>query len=294
MFRHFTATVLSSLCLFAQAPSAQPKEDPVAAVIDGRPFREGELEKLVKALPENVTRSYYANKKAWLDQYAMMLRLVQIAEKDGLDKEYPHAQRLEYNRMQYLVQTAFGQKNLAISVSPEDMQKYYDQHKGDFGEAKVKVIYIAYNDKPLPSSDPAAKKPLTAAEAEKRAQEIVQKLKAGGDFAEMVKQFSDDEESKTKGGEFPILRPNDTSVPAVIKAAVFALKPGEVSDPIKQANGFYVFRLESVEVSPLEKVRDDIFNRIKDERIREWLAGLKKDIKIEYKDEAYLKDKNPR
>ena len=294
MHRFLTATALSSLCLFAQAPPAAPKEDPVAVVIDGHAFREGELEKLVKALPENVFRSYYADKKAWFDQYAIMLRLVQIAEKDGLDKEYPHAQRLEYNRMQYLVQVAFSQKNLAIPVSQEDMLKYYDLHKGDFGEAKVKVIYVAYNDNPAAASDPAAKKPLTSAEAEKRAQEIVQKLKTGSDFVELVKQFSDDDESKAKGGEFPALRPNDTSVPPAIKAAIFALKPGQITEPVKQANGFYVFRLESVDVSPLEKVRDDVFNKIKDERIREWLAGLKKEIKIEYKDEAYLKEKAPR
>lgn len=295
MYRFVTAIALSSVCLFAQAPAAAPpKEDPVAIIIDGRPFREAELESLVKALPENVTRSFYADKKAWLDQYAMMLRLVKIAEKEGIDKEYPHAQRLEYNRMQYLVQMAFNQKNLSIPVSQEDMQKYYEAHKGDFGEAKVKMIYVAYNDKPAPSSDPAAKKPLTSEQAEKRAAEIVAKLKSGADFAEMVKQYSDDEESKAKGGDFPVLRPNDNSVPPNIKAAVFALKPGQVSDPVKQANGFYVFRLESTDVSPLEKVRDDVFNRIKDEQIRAWLDGLRKDIKIEVKDEAYLKTKGPR
>ena len=47
---------------------------------------------------------------------------------------------------------------------------------------------------------------------------------------------------------------------------MFALKKGDVSEPLKQPNGFYLLRAEEVTVRPLSEVRDEIYNDLKTAR----------------------------
>jgi parvulin-like peptidyl-prolyl isomerase len=72
------------------------------------------------------------------------------------------------------------------------------------------------------------------------------------------------------------------------------LKAGEITEPIKQANGFYIFKLDEMVMPPYDQVRDDIYKNIKNERLTAWLDSLKKGLKIEFKDEKYLSEKAPR
>ena len=71
----------------------------------------------------------------------------------------------------------------------------------------------------------------------------------------LVKENSDDETSRAKDGDFATLRSSD-NIPDAFRATVFALKKGEVSEPLKQPNGFYLLRAEEVTVRPLSEVRD--------------------------------------
>lgn len=296
-FRSLLCQTLIAAVAFAQGgdpPKPAATDDPVVVVINGKPLRVKELELLVRALPENVTRSYYADKKTFLEQYALMLQLAELAEKEGIDKQFPNAQRMAYNRTLYLAQTMFTHQGVRKSTTDEDLQKYYKEHAGEMGGAKVKVLYIAFNDNPLPSTDPAAKKPLTEELAARKADALVKELRAGADFAKLVKENSDDEDSRSKDGDFPEIKPKDTSIPPAIRTAVFGLKPGEVSDPIKQANGFYIFKLVELTVPPLEQVRNEVMDGIQNERTKAWVESIRSGIKIEFKDDAYLADKTPR
>jgi hypothetical protein len=273
-------------------PNIPPAEDTVVVTIDGLDFKKSDLEKLMRAVP-SASRNFYPNKKSFLEQFALMVRVAGEAEKAGIDKQFPYADVLKFNRMQYLTNVVFNEQGAKIPVPEPDVQKYYAEHKNDFVRAKVRVIYVAFNDNPLPNKDPKAKKPLSSAEAEKKAADLVAKLRAGADFAALVKLHSDDEESKAKGGEMPDLKPNDPALSPVLKLAVFALAPGRVTDPIRQPNGYYIFRMEELVEPQLAQLRDEIINKIRDERFRLWVESVRKSIKIEFKDPKYLADPNP-
>jgi hypothetical protein len=66
--------------------------------------------------------------------------------------------------------------------------------------------------------------------------DLVKQLRDGADFAELAKKNSEDKNSAASGGDFGVLRRGDR-IPEEIKTAVFALKPGEVSDPDPSADG---------------------------------------------------------
>jgi foldase protein PrsA len=84
------------------------------------------------------------------------------------------------------------------------------------------------------------------AEALRRAEEVSQKIAAKGDFAKLAKEYSDDSDSKDKGGVIgPVLLQQFKVMkePEFVTAAL-ALKTGEVSKPVKTRDGYYLIRLD--------------------------------------------------
>ena len=89
----------------------------------------------------------------------------------------------------------------------------------------------------------------------------------------LVVERSEDATSKAAGGDFGVIKHN-SSYSDDIKKAVFALKPGEVSDPVRQGNGFYIIRLEEKSVQPLDDVREPIVQEIRQAHLNDWFNAL--------------------
>ena len=83
------------------------------------------------------------------------------------------------------------------------------------------------------------------------------------------------------------MRPNDT-IPDAIKEAVFQLKQGEVTAPVKQPNGFYVFRAQEVGYRPLSEVRNDIYSELKQQRSQAWMDQANKESKPQFTNPAFV------
>ncbi len=282
------------LVFFALLPlAAQVQDDPVVAVIEGKEWKKSELESMVKALGPNISRNYFNDKRSFLATFALMNKLANLAESEGLPQQEVHKYRLMYNRMLYLAQSRADAQNSASIITPDDQKKYYEAHKSEYASAKVKVLYLSFNDNPPKSEDPKAKKIKTSKEAETLAAEIVKKARGGANFTELVKQYSDDEDSKAKGGDFQPIRPTDNTLPPAIKSAIFALKAGEVSEPQRQGGGFWIFRLEEFTTQTYDQVKDDIYKTIQDTRFKDWMEDIRKQVKVEFKDDKYLDIKVP-
>jgi parvulin-like peptidyl-prolyl isomerase len=296
MHRFSGFSILAFLCLSAAAVAQPPAEteDPVVVVMDGKPWHRSELESMINRLPPNVAQNFFLDKRNFLIQYALVQRLAEMAEKDGVSEEEPHRTRLAYQRAVYLAQAAMDKAAIRIQVKMEEQQQYYEEHKQDFANARVRVIYVSFNDNPPPAKDPKAKRPRTSAEAEKLARELVAKARAGADFAALARQFSDDAETQVKGGEFRPVKPNDANLPPEIRTAIFALKPGQVSDPVRQTGGFWIFRLDDYVVPAFSEVQNEVYEVLREARFREWIEGVQKGLRIEFRDESYLGAGSPK
>jgi parvulin-like peptidyl-prolyl isomerase len=113
------------------------------------------------------------------------------------------------------------------------------------------------------------------ADARKLAVDLVKQLREGADFAALVTKYSDDKDSKANGGDFGTVKFN-SPYPEDLKRTVFALKPGEVGDPVRQATAFYIIRVEEKSVQPLAEVREAIILDIRNDYVRKLLADLQK------------------
>ncbi|HTF90666.1 MAG TPA: peptidylprolyl isomerase [Planctomycetota bacterium] len=96
--------------------------------------------------------------------------------------------------------------------------------------------------------------------AHKRAEDLLQRLSGGADFAELARTHSEDADSASRGGALGIFErgPSDR----LLKAAVFRLKPGEVSGPLESPLGLHLIqRVEPASLDP--KLADDTVARVR-------------------------------
>src|SRR5207253_3006605 len=105
------------------------------------------------------------------------------------------------------------------------------------------------------------------AAARKKAEELLAKLKAGGDFAALAKERSEDAGSAANGGDLGLFT-RGRMTPAFEEAA-FALQGGGLSDVVETPFGFHVIKVEEHRpggAKPLETVHDEIADTLKRER----------------------------
>ena len=166
-----------------------------------------------------------------------------------------------------------------IVITDEESKAYYDQNPQMFKQPEqIKASHILI--KVDPKADEAQK-----AEARKKIEEVQQKLKDGGDFAALAKEYSEGP-SSTKGGDLGYFRRGQMVKP--FEDAALALKPNEVSDIVETRFGYHliiVYDTKPEQTLAYADVKDKISQRMKQEKIEkeavQYVDKLKKDAKLE-------------
>ena len=264
-----------------------PDEAVVAIFGDGTKFTMGDFKTIYQALPPANQQMAMRNREVWLHQWELLRKLTKMAEDAKLDQESPYKESLAYSRMNVLATAEINAAFNLIVVEPAEIVKYYDSNKPKYTQVRVKAIYIAFNDDAAAGSATKGKKPLTEAEAQLKAGKLLAAIRNGADFVKLVKENSDDETSREKDGDFATLRSSD-NIPDAFRAAVFALKKGDTTEPLKQPNGFYLLRAEEVTVRPLSEVRDEIYNELRNIKSDQWLRGMDREAKVQIVSPAFI------
>ena len=173
----------------------------------------------------------------------------------------------------------------AIHPSEAEIKSYYDDSAARFTHDKqVRAQHILFKIKP---DAPETEVEKVRAQAKK----VLDEAKAGKDFGELAKKYSQDETNAKKGGElgFFSYKQMDQS----FSSAAFALKPGEISDLVKTPYGFHIIKSEEVteaRTAPLEEVKGEIEKDIKSQIVQDLaykqarnlrdLAYARKDIAV--------------
>ena len=262
-----------------------PRPDTVIATVNGKKLTYGDFQNLLRSLPPQMQQNAMQNKKAFVNQFALMRKLADIAESSKLDQQSPYKDALEFSRMNILAQAEINEAPKQFLVQPEEQQKFYEANKDRYTSVKVKVIYIPFSANPVDGPD--GKKSLTEAEAKAKTEELLQQIRGGADFVKLVKEHSKDTTSATKDGDIGTFTPAD-NLPDTIKSAVFKLKQGEVSEPVRQPNGYYIFKAQEIAAKPFSEVRDQIYSDIQKQRMQEWMEDTNKSLNITYDNEAFF------
>lgn len=247
-----------------------PDEMVVATFEDGAKMTMGDFKRIFAALPPDNQKQALENRQAFIQQWALMRKLAKLAEEERLDQLSPSKEQLEYYRLAILSQAKLDEAAMHTMVLPSQVADYYESHKDRYRQVRVKAIYVAFGGRRMSEADAKAKAGKLAAQA-----------RAGADFVTLVRENSDDETSRAKDGEFLTVRATD-NLPDAVRDAIFKLKPGEVTEPVGQSNGYYVFRAEEISYRPLQDVRDEIFTELKQQYYAEWVDKARRGATVVY------------
>jgi len=180
------------------------------------------------------------------------------------------------------------EREFKISLSDEDVKKYYDEHPARFEQPEqVRASHIL-----IGTRDPGTNAELTEEQKKvkrKLAEDLLKRARAGEDFAKLVKEFSDDTGSKNNGGEYTF--PRGQMAPE-FEAAAFSLNTNQISDIIATQFGYHIIKLsEKLPAKKLElaKISEDLKEGLKQQEMQKLLPDyfekLLKDANFEILDE---------
>jgi peptidyl-prolyl cis-trans isomerase C len=287
---------LSGIVLCAQTPPAGPRkvaepapETVLATLGDGSKVTYAELKAVMTGMGGQGAQAAMRDPRAFVTQYALMRKLAQLAEQSKLDQASPTREVLAYQRQTMLVSAEINDAMNKVIVPPEDLKKHYEANKDRYTQVAVKAIYVAFY---MGAGAEPGEGRLDEAQARAKIEKILADVRGGADFTEMVKKHSEDKTSAAKDGSFGNLRRGD-NLPEAVRNAIFSLEQGQVSEPVRQANGFYLFRADRITQQPFEEVRNEIFETVKQARFREWMETTQNDLKVKFEYAPFFEQAPP-
>ena len=274
----------------------QPSK-PASGAKEGRSARSGscatvvtraEFERLTAALQPGMPTS----KKLQLGEaYSKFIVTAHEARKRGLDKSADVELMIEFARLQILTEKLNRTlQNEAARISDKDVSDYYRKSIVTFEQATLQRIFIprttrleqAANDG---KAENKKAEPMAGDVMKQEADSIYARAVAGEAFEQLQKEaFATAGVKGTSSTNMGSVR-RSTLPPA--HAAVFELKPGEVSQVISDSTGHYVYRMVSKAVLPLEQVKNEISETVQGRRMSELAHGIQETSTIELND-AYF------
>jgi len=153
---------------------------------------------------------------------------------------------------------------IRASVGPIDDNRLRESYQ----RLKVRQIVVEVGSRP-------------EAQAKRRAEEILKRVKAGEDFAKLAGELSDDPTSKSKGGDIGFVDPT-------YDKDLQGLKVGQVSGVLKSFQGYRIVKVEDSKLGlpkDFEKnkkqLRDDLKTRLESLASAEFYENLQKSARVQ-------------
>jgi parvulin-like peptidyl-prolyl isomerase len=195
------------------------------------------------------------------------------------DREFEARRLYDNHRDRYITEPTYHHTAIDIDIrtweivelTDEEIESFYRRNESEFGtppEVRVRHILLATP----PGSD--------AVQSEARARDLAAAARAGADFDSLVRNFSDDRNTREQGGDTGFL--TRSGAPPGFENfldTAFALSPGQVGGPVRSPYGFHVLQcVEQKEgnLQPLDIVRSNLTSmlaREKAEQIAQQMAN---------------------
>jgi peptidyl-prolyl cis-trans isomerase C len=247
--------------------------------VNGEPVTEEEFAAAFSQLPEEMQRqlgSSPAGKSAFAEQLVRYKLLEQEARRMGMDKDARVVGSIAADRTNILASAA-AQK-LVTTPTDQAVREYYQKNPAMFESREGSHILIAYAGGMVPPRP--GHNALPEAQAVAEAREIVNKLRAGTNFAQMAIQYSDDVGSAERGGDLGMF--GHGALPPELEQRVFALKDGQISDPIPSRFGVHIFLIRKRGTEPIDQLKGAIARQVRQQNTLDRIEVLRRAAKIDF------------
>lgn len=249
-------------------------DESVMAEIDGKEITASQFDAFIKfkRIPTHDEMKLKEIKDRYIEREALASGIEKL---EYLDNDLIQAELNEFKKEMLI--SRYFEKYLKNSVSDQAIKNYYKTHAADYEKKKAHVAHILIRTRKNMDETERKVKLTTAREAHSLAT-------SGGDFAELVRKYSEDKISVKKGGDIGWIK--EGAIDPDFSKKVFAMEKGEISEPLETPFGFHIVKLiepPQVVRSAFEKVSGDIRYQLRVKAKQKELERILSITKIEKK-----------
>jgi len=204
-----------------------------------------------------------------------------------------------------LMQKVYEQVTAAVSEpTDEEIAAYYEQNKDNYYIEETRTarhILIApdgeeTNDATSTTGSNESSTTTTEltdadwADALATAEKVRDLLRAGGDWAQLAAEYSDDSGTADSGGELGVVEKGEMI--QEFEDALFSLELNEISQPVKTAFGYHIIQVTTIDEArqeTLEEVTEDIRSTLLSQKQKaawtQWIAESKTELNVIYRED---------
>ncbi|HLK32375.1 MAG TPA: peptidyl-prolyl cis-trans isomerase [Terriglobales bacterium] len=234
-----------------------------------------QFEKLADALNPQMPLTV---KRQLAEAYPRMLLFAKKAHQVGLDKDPQFQEMQRFANMQLLAQ--YYTRNMekkAGDVPDTEVQKFYNDNPTQFQEAEMLRIFVpkAKQHAAGPGSSTPSKSDAAADEAAMKAtaEKIHSEAVAGGDFQKLQKEAFDAAGIQSQSPSVSLGKITHEGLPTNHQK-VFDLQAGQVSELLDDPGGFYIYKVVSKQLIPLNQAKGEIRNYLKQQAYRKQIQEM--------------------
>ncbi|MGI4861487.1 MAG: peptidylprolyl isomerase [Janthinobacterium lividum] len=235
------------------------------AIVNGTPIPSARADALLKTVPPQQGQADPAQlRQAVRDELINREVLMQEAVREGVTNDPDVKQQMLMASQAVAIRAMLEKYLQSHPVSDAELQTEYQQAVQRVGDKELHLHHILVDN-------------------EQQAKDLTAKIKAGGDFDALAKQYSKDTGSAKNGGDLDWANPR-SYVPE-FGAAALQLKKGQITDtPVHTQFGWHIIRLDDVRETPpppFESVKPQLAQQRQKALISEFEAKLRSQAKIQ-------------
>ncbi len=267
----------------AQLKSLDPSFDPERDKERTEETRKGLIEEMIKV----ELLKQYVREKGLAAPPKAMENFMKAADADAVDRRgktlekflKDNGESIEDFREFHAARLAL-ENEIRNGVTREEAAGFYEERRDYLPLRRAAHILVGFKE----SKRPTGGKDRTREEAKRRAEALVERLKAGADFAELAKAESDCP-SRENGGDLGFFprKGHGSMAPELSIATYMLAAPGDITGAIESDFGFHIIKL--MEVRSFEQVEPIVRDMIVYEKVQQKIEGLRRSAKVEWPQE---------
>ena len=252
--------------------------DPVVLSVGDTKFTASQVAKFIEAMPQQFRPFYSGAGKSKLAELLLTTELlVREARKRHLETQPDVQLQVKIATDSILSNAAKMELKKGMKVTDADLQKYLDEHKTQFEEARARRIVIRSKTSVPWDQSKTPDQLLDDKDARAKAGTLREQLAKGADFEELAAKHSDDSLSAGKGGDLGFNRRGSQThlIVPPLEEKIFSMEPGTITDVVQTPLGYEIVKLEEKRLPKVSDIRQELEQLVLNQKTDDLLKELK-------------------
>ena len=262
--------------------AAKPESGDIVARWGKKVITKQDVEARISQYPPDLQEKLKdpAQRQQYLESFVQIQIAGTEAKAQNIDKRKNVAQRIDDAVNSILAQEYINDIFKKVKKpTDQEAEAFFTANKNNYTTpASIRAQHILIALKP-------DAKPEDVTAAETKAKKVYDELAAGADFGKLAEKYSDDPESKAKGGDLGTF--NAEQMPPEFSKPVLGMKKDELGRPFRTPYGLHIVKVNDlISARPMEfkDVKEDVLTRLDNQNrekiVYEELERLKKKYKV--------------